>query len=449
MYCKYSFLVIYWSLLKKVFLPGATMKKETLCLHAGYSPGNGQPRVAPIVQSTTFKYDSTEEVARLFDLSENGFFYSRLGNPTVDALEKKIAALEGGIGALCASSGQSASLMAFLNIARSGDHILAASSLYGGTFNLLSHRLKDMGIETTFVEVKDPDERIEKAIRPNTRFIFGETIANPALDVLDIERFAGIAHRHGIPLFVDNTFATPILCRPIEHGADIVIHSATKYLDGHAVQLGGVIVDSGRFGWNNGKFPEITEPDESYHGLVYYDAFGPAAFIAKARAQMLRDFGCCLSAQSAFYINLGTETLPLRMRQHSRNALAVARWLQRQSRVKSVTYPGLDGDPGYALAQKYLPEGQSGVISLVLEGGREAGAAFINHLELISLEVHVADIRSCILHPASSTHRQLTDGQLASCGIEPGLLRLSVGLENIDDILSDLRQAMEALPKAR
>ncbi len=417
------------------------MKLETKCLHEGYSPQNGQPRVVPICQSTTFRYDTAENIARLFDLQESGFFYSRIGNPTVDAVERKIAALEGGVGALCASSGQAANLLAVLNLAQSGDHVVSAAKIYGGTFNLLHSILRRFGIETTFVDQNDSNERIAEAIRPNTKLVFGETLANPALSVLDIERFASLAHSQGLPLLVDNTFATPVFCRPIEFGADIVIHSSTKYMDGHAVQLGGVIVDSGNFDWTNGNFPEFTEPDETYHGLVYTEAFGRGAYIAKARVQLMRDLGCCQSAQGAFYTNLGLETLPLRMARHAENAAAIARWLARHPGVQSVSYPGLPGDPYHELAQKYLPAGQSGVISFVIKGGREAGSAFIDSVKLISPEVHVADIRTSILHPASSTHRQLNDEQLAAAGISPGLVRLSTGLENVDDILEDLEQA--------
>ncbi|MCI7569857.1 MAG: O-acetylhomoserine aminocarboxypropyltransferase/cysteine synthase [Desulfovibrio sp.] len=418
------------------------MEIESLCLHGGYTPGNGDPRVLPITQSTTFTYESTAAVARLFDLQDEGFFYTRLGNPTVDAVERKIAALEGGVGALCTSSGQSANLLAVFNLARSGDHVISTSSIYGGTFNLFAVTLKKMGIEVTFVDQTAPDAEIEKAIRPTTRAIFGETLTNPSLDVLDIERLAALAHRHGLPLIVDNTFATPVLCRPFEFGADIVVHSTTKYMDGHAVQMGGVIVDGGRFDWTQGRFPEFTEPDESYHGLIYTQAFGKAAFIVKARVQLMRDLGCCQTPQGAFYINLGLETLPLRMRQHCANAEAVARHLAAHPKVESVSYPRLEGHPHKALADKYLPDGCSGVISFSLKGVRDAGARFIDALKLVSLQVHVADIRSCVLHPASSTHRQLSDQQLHDAGITPGMVRFSVGLENIDDIIADVDQAL-------
>ncbi|MBO8416543.1 MAG: O-acetylhomoserine aminocarboxypropyltransferase/cysteine synthase [Proteobacteria bacterium] len=422
------------------------MELETLCLHAGYTPKNGEPRVMPIVQSTTFTYDSTAQVVKLFDLEESGFFYSRLGNPTVDHVEQKIAALEGGVGAMCTSSGQAASLISILTIAKAGDHIISTSNIYGGTFNLFGVTFKRFGIEVTFVEESASDEEIKALIRPNTKAIFGETIANPSMDVFDIERFARIAHEASIPLIVDNTFATPYLCRPFEFGADIVVHSTTKYLDGHALQVGGVIVDSGKFDWaESGKFPEFVEPDDSYHGLIYTKAFGKAAYIVKARAQLMRDLGCCQTAQGAFYINLGLETLPLRMQRHCENALKVAKFLACQDKVNEVRYPGLEGSPNFALAQKYLPKGASGVISFEIKGGREAGAKFIDSLKLSSLQVHVADIRTCVLHPATSTHRQLTDEQLAACGITPGLIRLSVGLENVEDIIADLKAALEAV----
>lgn len=422
------------------------MELETLCLHAGYTPKNGEPRVMPIVQSTTFTYDSTAQVAKLFDLEESGFFYSRLGNPTVDHVEQKIAALEGGVGAMCTSSGQAASLISIMTIAKAGDHIISTSSIYGGTFNLFAVTFKRFGVDVSFVEESASDEEIKALIRPNTKAIFGETIANPSMDVFDIERFAHIAHEAGIPLIVDNTFATPYLCRPFDFGADIVVHSTTKYLDGHALQVGGVIVDSGKFDWAaSDRFPEFVEPDDSYHGLIYTKAFGKAAYIVKARAQLMRDLGCCQTAQGAFYINLGLETLPLRMERHCQNALKVAKFLACQDKVNEVRYPGLEGSPNFALAQKYLPKGASGVISFEIKGDREAGAKFIDSLKLSSLQVHVADIRTCVLHPATSTHRQLTDEQLVECGITPGLIRLSVGLENVEDIIADLKAALEAV----
>ena len=418
------------------------MKIETQCLYAGYTPGNGQPQTLPIYQSTTFKYESTEQVSKLFDLQEAGFFYTRLGNPTVDAVEQKIAALEGGVGALCTASGQAASMLAVLNIASAGDHIVSSSNIYGGTLNLFAVTLKKLGIDVTFVDPEAPEAYIQAAFKPNTKALFGETIANPSIAVLDIEKFAAIAHANGVPLIVDNTFATPVLCRPFEFGADIVTHSTTKYMDGHALQMGGVLVDSGNFDWTGGRFPEFTEPDESYHGTVYTRDFGKAAYIAKARVQLMRDMGVCQTPFGAFLINQGLETLPLRIERHSQNADAVAHWLARHDKVESVSYPTLEGNPYRERAAKYLPKGCSGVISFVLKGGREAGARFIDSLKMASLLVHVADIRTCVLHPASSTHRQLTDEQLTSAGISPGMVRLSVGIEHLDDILADLDQAL-------
>lgn len=419
------------------------MELETLCLYAGYNPKNGEPQSPPIVQSTTFKYESTEQVGNLFDLKEAGFFYTRLGNPTVDVVEKKITALEGGVGALCTASGQAANAFAIMNIASAGDHIISTTSIYGGTVNLFAVTLKKLGIEVTFVAAESSDDAIEQAIRPNTKAIFGETIANPAIDVFDIERFATLAHKHGLPLIVDNTFATPLLCRPFTFGADIVTHSTTKYMDGHAIQMGGIIVDSGKFDWKaSGRFPELTQPDASYHGLVYTDTFGAAAYIVKARVQLMRDFGSCQSPMGAFLINQGLETLPLRMEKHSANADAVAHWLEKHPKVESVRYPTLSSSPFHERAQKYLPKGCSGVLSFTIKGGREAGARFIDNLNMVSLLVHVADIRTCVLHPASMTHRQLTDEQLAACGITPGMIRLSVGIENCKDILADLEQAL-------
>ena len=420
------------------------MKEESLCLYAGYTPGNGEPRVLPITQSTTFTYASTAEVSKLFDLEAEGFFYTRLGNPTVDAVEKKIAALEGGVGALCTSSGQAANMLAVLNLARSGEHIVSTGSIYGGTFNLFAVTLKRMGIKVTFVDQHASDAEIAAAIRPETKAVFGETLSNPSMDVLDIERLARIAHAHGLPLIMDNTFATPILCRPLDFGADIVTHSTTKYMDGHAVQMGGVIVDGGRFDWAaSPRFPEFVEPDDSYHGLVYTQAFGKAAYIVKARVQLMRDMGMCQTPQGAFYINLGLETLPMRMEKHCANALRLAQWLSGHEKVGEVLYPGLASSPCHALAQKYMPKGCSGVVSFTLKGGREAGARFIDALNMISLQVHVADIRTCVLHPASSTHRQLSDAQLVEAGITPGMVRLSVGVEHPDDLLADLRQALD------
>ncbi len=422
------------------------MRPETMCIQAGYEPKNGSPRALPIYQSTTFMFDSTEHVGALFDLTAGDAFYTRLGNPTTDCVEKKIAALEGGVGALCTSSGQAASMLAVMNIAEAGDHIIAASAIYGGTFNLLGVTLKKFGVDVTFVDGDAPLEQLQKEIRPNTKAVFGETIANPALHVLDIEKFAALAHNNGIPLIVDNTFATPILCRPFAFGADIIVHSTTKYMDGHAVQMGGVIVDSGKFDWGaSGKFPGLTEPDESYHGLRYTESFGAAAYITKARVQLMRDMGTCQTPMGAFLLDLGLQTLPLRIRQHSSNALKVAQFLEQQPDVEFINYPNLPSDKYHALAQKYLPEGTAGVISFSIKGGRARAAKFIDSLKMISLEVHVADIHSCILHPATATHRQLSDEQLVACGITPGLVRLSVGLEHVDDILDDLKQAFAAI----
>ena len=416
------------------------MKIETKCLHEGYHPGNGEPRALPIYQSTTYKYNSTDEVGKLFDLSSNGYFYSRIANPTVGAVEEKIASLEGGIGALCTTSGQAASLISIMNILKAGDHIVSAATIYGGTINLFAVTLKKFGIECTFVDADASEEEIQKAFKENTKVVFGETIANPAISIFDIEKFAKIAHKNNVPLIVDNTFATPVLCRPIEHGADIVIHSTTKYMDGHAVQLGGVIVDSGNFDWTNGKFPEFTEPDESYHGVVYTKQFGKSAYIVKARVQLMRDLGAYPSAQDAFLLNLGLETLPVRIEKHCRNAEKIAEFLNNSDKIEFVNYPTLQGNKYQDLAKKYLPNGCSGVISFSVKGGREVAAKFMDSLKLASNVVHVADIRTCVLHPASSTHRQLTDEQLVAAGITPGLIRISVGLENIDDIIKDIKK---------
>ena len=420
------------------------MKDSSKCLHAGYTPKNAGPRVMPIVQSTTFRFDSTKAIADLFDLKTADYFYTRLGNPTCGHVEEKIAALEGGVGAMLTSSGQAATLTAVLTIAKAGEHILCSSTVYGGTFNLMAVTFKRMGIDVTFFEQSESDEEIEAKIQENTKAVFGETIANPALTIFDIERFAKLAHKHHLPLIVDNTFATPCLCKPFEFGADIVVHSTTKYLDGHAVQVGGCVVDSGNFDWaGSGRFPEFTTPDDSYHGLVYTKAFGKAAFIVKARVQIMRDLGCCQTAQGAFYLNLGIETLPLRIVKHSQNALAVAKHLESHPKIEKVIYPGLESNPDYKLGQKYLKDGLcSGVLSLVIKGGREAGAKFIDSVVMSSPEVHVADIRTCLLHPATSTHRQLSDAQLIECGITPGLVRLSVGLEDLEDIIADLDAAL-------
>lgn len=422
------------------------MKIETKCIQSGYTPKDGEPRVLPIVQSTTYKYESTKTMGDLFDLNKDGFFYTRLANPTADAVEKKIADLEGGVGAMLTSAGQAASLIAVMNICQAGDHILSSTTIYGGTFNLLSVTLKKFGIDVTFV---DPDlslEELQKLIKPETKIIFGETLANPALKVLDIEKFAALAHNNNIPLIIDNTFPTPILCRPIEYGADIVIHSTSKYMDGHAVSLGGVIVDSGNFDWAaSGKFPEMTTPDESYHGVVYTEHFGKAAYIAKARVQLMRDLGAAPSPMNCFLLNLGLETLHLRMERHSSNALKVAEYLENNDKIAWVSYPGLKSSPDYPLANKYLPKGCSGVIAFGPKGGREASVKFMDSLKLANIVCHVADARTGVLHPASSTHRQLTDQQLVDCGVKPELIRMSVGIENADDIIADIEQALKEI----
>lgn len=417
------------------------MKIETKCLHEGYTPKNSEPRVVPIVQSTTYVYDSTDDVAAVFDDPTKSLIYSRFENPTTMAVEAKIAALEGGIGAMCTSSGQAASLCSILNICQAGDSFIAASAIYGGTINLFAVTLKKLGIECIFISPDASEDEIRAAFKSNTKAVFGETLANPALCVFDIEKFAKIAHENDVPLIVDNTFPTPVLCRPIEYGADIVIHSTSKYMDGHAVQVGGVIVDSGKFNWSNGKFPEFTEPDESYHGIVYTEAYGNAAYIVKARMQLMRDFGCYPAAQSSFYLNLGLETLAIRMERYCENAKIVSEYLEANDKVESVNYPGLKSNKYYELAKKYLPNGCSGVISFVIKGGRNTAVKFMDALKLASNEVHVADIRTCVLHPASATHRQLTNEQLAAAGINGGMIRFSVGLENVEDILDDLKQA--------
>ena len=422
-----------------------TFHPDTLCVQAGWQPKNGEPRVLPVFQSTTFKYDSSEHVGDLFDLKVPGHFYTRLSNPTAEAVESKIAALEGGVGALMTASGQAASLIAILNLCGSGDHFIASGALYGGTTNLFSVTLKKLGIEVTYVDPYASDDAIQAAFRPTTRAVFGETIANPALTVFDIERFARVAHANGVPLIVDNTFPTAVLCRPFAFGADIVTYSTSKYLDGHAVSLGGMIVDGGRFDWRaSGKFPGLTEPDPSYHGTVYTDAFGPAAFIVKARAQLMRDLGAAPSPMNAFLLNLGMETLHLRMERHCRNAEAVAAFLERHPAVTWVNYPGLPASKDAELVKKYLPRGTCGVISFGVKGGRAAAVRFMDSLKLAAIVVHVADARTGVLHPASTTHRQLTDAQLAAAGIGPDLVRLSVGIEDAADIIADLEQALAA-----
>jgi len=417
------------------------MKIETQCLHEGYTPKNGEPRVMPIVQSTTYVYDSTDDVAAVFDDPTKSLIYSRFENPTTDCVEKKIAALEGGVAAMCTSSGQAASLLSILNICEAGDSFIASASIYGGTINLFAVTLKRMGIECIFVDNDVTEAELSAAFKENTKAVFGETLANPAITVLDIEMWAKVAHAHGVPLIIDNTFATPILCRPIEWGADIVIHSTSKYMDGHAVQVGGVIVDSGKFDWTNGKFPCMTEPDESYHGIVYTKDYAFAPYIVKARMQLMRDFGCYPAANSSFLLNLGLETLAVRMQRYCENALKVAQYIENTGKVEFITYPALPTSKGHELAKKYLPLGTSGVISFSIKGGRSVAVKFMDSLKLASNEVHVADIRTCVLHPASATHRQLTDEQLVAAGIDGGLIRFSVGLENVDDIIADLEQA--------
>lgn len=418
---------------------------DTRCVQAGYQPKNGEPRVLPIAQSTTYKYDSSETVGKLFDLAEEGFFYTRLANPTVDAVEKKIAALEGGIGAMCTSSGQAANMIAVLNICSAGDHFISTSTIYGGTMNLFGVTMKKMGIEVTFVDPDAPLEELQKEIRENTKLVFAETISNPSLVVVDLEKFATLAHSNNIPFFIDNTFATPVNCRPIEYGADIVIHSTSKYLDGHAVSLGGVIVDSGNFNWDNGKFPGLSTPDESYHGMVYTRDCGKAAFLTKARVQLMRDMGSTPSPNNAFLLNLGMETLHLRMERHCSNAQKVAEYLEKNEQISWVNYPGLKGNKYYDLAQKYLPNGSCGVISFGVKGGRDAAMKFMDSLQLAAIVVHVADARTSVLHPASTTHRQLNDQQLIDCGITPDLIRMSIGIESADDIIADIEQGLAKL----
>ena len=421
------------------------MKDETKCLHAGYTPGNTEPGTIPIVQSTTYRFDKTQDIADVFDDPTKALIYSRFANPTVMAVEEKINQLEGGVGAMATSSGQAASLLSILNICKAGDSFVSVSEIYGGTVNLFAFTLKKLGIECIFVSQEDSDEKINAAFKPNTKAVFGETIANPALTVFDIERFANIAHAHGVPLIVDNTFATPVLCKPFDFGADIVVHSTTKYMDGHAVQGGGIIVDSGKFDWTNGNFPELVEPDESYHGISYVETYGKMAYILKARMQLMRDFGCYPAAHSAFLLNLGLETLPIRMKQYFENGMKVAEFLKNDPHVESITYPALEDDKNHELCKKYLNGKSCGVISFVIKGGRENAMKFMDSLKLACNEVHVADIRTCVLHPASETHRQLTDEQLVAAGIEGGMIRFSVGLENIDDIIEDIKLGFAAM----
>ena len=419
-------------------------RPETLCVQAGWEPKNGEPRVLPIYQSTTFKYDSSEQMARLFDLKDSGYFYTRLQNPTNDAVAAKIAALEGGVAAMLTSSGQAANFFTAFNICEAGDHIVSATSIYGGTFNLFAVTMKKMGVECTFIDQDASEEEIDKAFRPNTKMMFGELLSNPGVMVLDVEKFARIAHRHGVPLVVDNTFATPINCRPIEWGADIVTHSTTKYMDGHACCVGVCIVDSGNFDWDAHaeKFPGLCQPDESYHGLTYTKAFGKLAFITKATSQLMRDLGSIQAPMNAFLLNLGLESLHLRVPRHCQNAQRVAEWLEANDKVAWVNYPGLKSNKYYDLAQKYLPNGSCGVLSFGLKGGRDVAIRFMDNLKLVAIVTHVADARTCILHPASHTHRQLTDEQLREAGIAPDLMRLSVGIENVEDIIADIDQAL-------
>lgn len=419
-------------------------KINTNCLHAGYSPKNGEPRVLPIYQSTTYKYDSSVEMGQLFDLEKSGYFYTRLANPTNDAVAAKIAALEGGVGAMLTSSGQAASFYSVFNVASAGDHVISSSAIYGGTFNLFNVTMRKLGIDFTFLRPDATEEELNAAFKENTKAVFAETLSNPSLHVLDIEMYARCAHAHGVPLIVDNTFPTPINCRPFEFGADIVIHSTTKYMDGHATSVGGVLVDSGNFDWaQNDKFPGLTTPDESYHGITYTEQFGKAAYITKSLSQLMRDLGSIPSPHNAFLLNLGLETLFLRVERHCSNALKVAQFLESSNYVNEVTYPGLEGNKDYELAQKYMPNGTSGVISFRIKGGREAATKFMDSLELASIVTHVADCRTCCLHPASTTHRQLSAQELEDCGVYEDLIRFSVGIEDVEDIIDDVKQALE------
>ena len=422
------------------------MNSGTKCIQSGYSPKNGEPRQLPIIQSTTFKYETSDEMGKLFDLESEGYFYTRLQNPTNDAAAAKICDLEGGYAAMLTSSGQSANFYAIFNICEAGDHFIASSSIYGGTYNLFGVTMKKMGIECTFVDQTLPAEELEKYFKPNTKAVFGETITNPTVSIFDFEKFAKLAHSHGVPLIVDNTFATPLNCRPFEWGADIVTHSTTKYIDGHGVSVGGCIVDSGNFDWNKyaDKFPGLTTPDDSYHGITYTERFGKGAYITKATAQLMRDFGAIQSPQNAFYVNLGLETLHLRMERHCANALAIAKYLKNHEKIAWVHYAGLEDDEYYEMAQKYMPKGTCGVLAFGLKGGRSESIAFMDKLKLASIATHVADSKTCLLHPASHTHRQLTEQQLEEAGVSPDLIRLSVGIEDVDDLIADLEQALNA-----
>ena len=450
MFLSYHFFYYFCNQIKSMTIKmKKNLKKSTLCVHGGWEPKNGESRQLPIIQSTTFKYDNSEEMAMLFDLKKEGYFYTRLQNPTNDAVAKKIAALEGGVGAMLTSSGQAANFYAVFNICEAGDHIVSSSEIYGGTFNLFGVTMKKLGIDCTFVSPEASEEEIEAAFKDNTKALFGETISNPGCNVLDIEKFAHIAHRKGVPLIVDNTFATPINCRPFEWGADIVTHSTTKYMDGHATQVGGVVVDSGNFDWDAyaDKYPGLCTPDESYHGLTYTKAFGKMGYMTKLVAQLMRDLGSIPSPQNSFLLNLGLESLHLRMAQHCKNAQKVAEFLHQDERVAWVHFSGLKDDPNYERAQKYLPNGSCGVMAFGLKGDRETAIQFMDSLEMISIVTHVADAKTCVLHPASHTHRQLSDEQLREAGVAPDLIRLSVGIEDVDDILDDIRQALDKITK--
>lgn len=418
---------------------------NTICVQGGYEPKNGEPRVVPIVQSTTYKYESSQQMGDLFDLKDSGYFYTRLANPTNDAVARKICQLEGGVAAILTSSGQAANLFAIINIASAGDHVISCSAIYGGTYNLIANTLKNLGIESTFVEPDISVEELESKFQPNTKLVFGETISNPSLSILDIEKFANVAHKHGVPLIVDNTFPTPIFCKPFEWGADIVTHSTTKYMNGSANSVGGVVVDSGNFDWTkySDKYPGLTTPDQTYHGTVYTESFGKAAYITKMTTNLMRDLGSIPSPQNAFYLGVGLETLHLRMERHFENALALAKHLEKHPRVSWISFSGLENDSQYELAQKYLPNGSCGVISFGVEGGREAAVKFMDSLRLASIVTHVADTRTCVLHPASTTHRQMNDVELLAAGVSPDLIRLSVGIEDINDIIADIDQALE------
>ena len=422
------------------------MHINTKCVQSGYEPKNGEPRVVPIVHSTTYKYDTAGDMGDLFDLKASGFFYTRLANPTVDAVEKKLADLEGGVGAVMTSAGQAANFYAVFNICHAGDHVVCSSAIYGGTFNLFNKTMREMGIDFTFVKPDITEEELHKAFKENTKCVFGETISNPSLDLIDIEMFARVAHEHGVPFIIDNTFATPVNCRPFEFGADVVTHSTTKYIDGHACAIGGVVIDSGNFSWDNGKFPGLTTPDDSYHGITYTESFGKAAYITKMRTHLMRDIGAMASPQNAFYTNLGLETLFLRIERHVQNAQKVAEFLESKMKDGSITwikYPGLKSSKDFELAQKYMPDGTCGVVSFGLKGGRAAAETFMKHLKLGSIETHVADSRTCCLHPASSTHRQMSDAELDAAGVGADLIRLSCGLENSEDLIADIAQALE------